>query len=531
MTVAVTFAVALTSVTVADEPESIESTSFETAPSAFWRGSVDVLSVAVAPQGEHVCAAFHDGSVTIFDRTTRQPIAVEKCHSGPVSDLAISDSGELLVTGSYDGTVRTWKIPSLDPVATMSGHSGRVVDVALSPDARTIASCGYDKTIRIWDAGSKAERAALTGHEATVRAVAFAPDGTILASAGDDGFVRLWNVEGLNEIGTRNGHDGRVRDVVFSPDGKTLASVGEDGAILLWSVSDADATPERLNHGAMIWSVAFSPRGSLIASGDADGSVDIWDIETGQITSSLEGHTDTITSLTFAADSKSLISSSHDGTVNVWSAKQPPHPALAQIEVAAGKVWATAVSPESSTIAVGGRRGFVQILDLTTGKQVAELDGHPATVDCLEFSRDGRLIATGGWRSKEVIVWQADDGAQKNSFEADGNIRSIAFSPNGKRLAAGCDDQLLVVWDIESGDLVKKTMLTHSRFTTCLILPTARQSQRVAATGPSPNRDGSNCGRPIRSPRLLDWMVTRSPSGRPCSIRTEVGWHQSVKMV
>lgn len=392
----------------AEENESadsalIEPTEFETAPAAMHRGSVDVLSVAVPRQGEQVFAALYDGSVMTLDRTSRKAIRLVKGHEGPVSGLAVSRSGKLFVTCGHDGTIRVWKLPKFELMRTMSGHSGRVIDVAISPDGRTIASCGYDGTVRIGRVDSKTERGRLTAHNGTVRAVAFSPDGTTLASAGDDGTVRLWNVEKLNETGTRSGHKGRVRDVVFSPDGKTLASVGEDGTVLLWSVADADKPPTKLTHGSMIWTVAFSPRGSLLATGDADGTIHVWDIETERIASSLEGHEDAITSLSFTSDSKTLYSSSHDGTVNAWNAKQPPHPALATIPVEAGKVWATAVSPATSRIAVGGRRGFVRILDLSTGKQVSELEGHPATVDCLEFSRDGRLIA------------QADGEAKKSS--------------------------------------------------------------------------------------------------------------------
>ena len=311
--------------------------------------------------------------------------------------------------------------------------------------------------MRIWSVGEAIERGTLTGHAATVRAVAFSPDGTILASAGDDGLVRLWSVGDLHEIGTRSGHAGLIRDVAFSPDGKTLAGAGEDGTVQLWSVADAAAAPKSFTHNAMMWSIAFSPRGSLLAIGDSDGMIHVWSLETGRITSTLEGHTDTVTSLHFAADSQTLFSSSHDGSINSWRAKQPPHPALATINIDAGKVWAMAVSPEGSRIAVGGQRGFFRVLDLATGKQIGELHGnHPATVDCLEYSPDGQFIATGSWRNNEVIVWRADDGAMQKSCKAEGHVRAIAFSPDGKRIAAGCEDKLLFVWNTESGELISK---------------------------------------------------------------------------
>ena len=138
----------------------------------------------------------------------------------------------------------------------------------------------------------------------------------------------------------------------------------------------------------------------MLAAGASNGMVHLWDVKSGRLTSSLEGHQDSVTSVSFSSDSKTLFSSSYEGLINAWSAKQPPHPVLATIGVDVGKVWATAVSTQSSRVAVGGRGGFVKIIDLKTGQQVSQLtDVHPTTVDCLEFSQDGSLIATGGWRS------------------------------------------------------------------------------------------------------------------------------------
>ncbi len=447
----------VSSVGLADEPVLSEPIEFETAPSALLRDSVDVLSVAVGANGQYLFAAFYDGSVMTLDRESRKPVRLITCHDGPVNDLAVSKSGELLVTAGADGLVKAWRLPDFEPATVMSGHENRVIAVALSPDGRKIASCGYDKTIRLWDVESGAQRGTSANHSATIRDVAFSADGLTLASAGNDGTVRLWDAENLTETGTRNGHSGRVRSVVFSPDGQTLASGGEDGAVLLWNVADAEASPGTLSHETMIWHVAFSPRGSLLAASDSAGTIHLWDVESQRETGSLEGHADSVTSLSFAADSQTLFSGSHDGLINAWRAKQPPHPSLATIDVDTGKVWATAVAPKVSQIAVGGRGGFVQFLEMTTGKQVAELaDVHPATVDCLEYSHDGSLIATGGWRNEEVIVWRTDDGARQQSFQADGNIRAITFSPDGTKIAAGCEDKLLFVWDVASGELVKK---------------------------------------------------------------------------
>ncbi|MEZ6063279.1 MAG: WD40 repeat domain-containing protein [Planctomycetaceae bacterium] len=439
----------------ADREPAIEAMEFETTASRALNGSTDVLCLAESPSGSDLIAAFHDGCVILFDRTTRQRVAGTKCHDAPVSDMAVA--GNVLAAAVDDGTVRTWSLPDLTPINVLPGHAGRAVGVAVSADGHTIASCGIDGTVRLWHADPAAEIAVLTGHNAAVRAVAFSADGRLLASAGDDGTVRLWRAETRQQISSLDGHAGRIRDVAFSPDGRLLASAGEDGTVRLWNADAPETPPRSLKHDAMVWRLCFASHGRLLASGDADGTIRLWNVETGALTATLHDHTDTITSLLFAADSKSLFSSSHDGTINTWHAMKPLQPPLAVIDIDAGKVWASAVSPTDGHVAAGGRDGFVRIVDLRSGQTSLDLnEPNGTTIDCLEYSLDGRMIAAAGWKSSEVVVWNVADGSLMRTFVADANVRAIAFSPDGTILAAGCDDNQLLVWDVASGDLKQK---------------------------------------------------------------------------
>jgi WD40 repeat protein len=64
------------------------------------------------------------------------------------------------------------------------------------------------------------------------------------------------------------------------------------------------------------------------------------------------------------------------------------------------------------------------------------------------FSRDGRILATGGV-SGTVELWDTDTGAPRGQpMTGDGQpVSSIAFSSDGQLLAAGDDDYTLRLWD------------------------------------------------------------------------------------
>jgi len=88
------------------------------------------------------------------------------------------------------------------------------------------------------------------------------------------------------------------------------------------------------------------------------------------------------------------------------------------------------------------------------GKAALMFEGHSAAVTSVAFSPDGKRLATGS-EDKTAIVWDLESIKAPFSLEGHSNVvTSIAFSPDGKRLATGSDDKTAKIWDLESGKAV-----------------------------------------------------------------------------
>ena len=430
-----------------------------------------ILAVAFSQDGNIVAGGSGDGFVRLWDVASHQPVGRPiRVGVGRVTSVAFSPRGSILAVGGTDGIVRLWDITSRRPVGgPLTGLTGAVTSVAFSRDGATVAAGSADGTARRWRVAThQPVGPPLRAGTGRVNSMAFSPQGSILAVGGKDGIVRLWDMTSRRPVGgPLTGLTGAVTSVAFSRDGATVAAGDTDGTARLWDVATHEPVGGPLTgHTAAVTTMAFSPNGKILATGSSDGTDRLWDVTTGGLASSpLTGHSGAVTSVAFSRDGTILATGSKDGTARLWDVATQ-RPIGGPLTGHAGPVTSVAFSADGKTLATGSSDGTVWLWDLASHQHIGSALGIPhSPVMSVAFSPDGKTLATASSKTPAqqsiynatgpVWLWnvathQRIGGALPGDT---GPVTSVAFSPDGKLLAAGTTAGEVWSWYTATGHL------------------------------------------------------------------------------
>jgi WD40 repeat protein/beta-lactamase regulating signal transducer with metallopeptidase domain len=406
-----------------------------------------VRALAFSADGKSLASGSEDATVRVWDMAGTAKWVL-KGHNGKVCAVAFSPRGRYVVSAGMDVTCRVWDTMTGHQVQSLRGHNDALTSLAWSPDGRFLVTAGYDRSMKLWVVTTGPWRM-LTGHTGPVKTAVFSPDGKFILSGGGwpkgDKTLRLWDAQTGKEIRKFEGHTDQVSTAAFAPDGKTILSGGVDSVLRRYDVESGELLQELKGHSDHIIDVKFSRDGRLAVTASHDKTVRIWDLESGRTLHVLTGHTEWVRGADFTPDARRVVSAGRDATVRVWDVEKGTE--LKRIDLpkeqadapSSPKEWidALALSPDGKRVAAP-QGSVVRIFDVETGRQLRQLEGHPASVMGVAWSPDGKTLLSGSY-DRTARLWDMETGRELHVFRDHRNwVWAVGFSPDGRRiLSAG----------------------------------------------------------------------------------------------
>jgi quinoprotein glucose dehydrogenase len=243
--------------------------------------------------------------------------------------------------------------------------------------------------------------------------------------------IGLWNADGpdLSQQISLDGHTAPVLALAFSSSGEMLASASADHTAKLWDVASGQEVISLPEHAGKVTAVCFAPDGVSVVTGSDDHLIRVWDAYGGLPMATLDGHTGAVTSLAFNAPGNVLASASDDRSIKLWDMEigqqtgaidigdQPP-------------VLAMVFSPTQPVLATSDGGGVVRLWNSRTCEEIkrVELDG--TQVLSVAFSPDGRAIAASGVDGR-MVVSRLDNDEVLADFVAPDTPLLIQYATDG----------------------------------------------------------------------------------------------------
>lgn len=438
---------------------------FDAGPRLLPGHQADVLAVAFSPDSETVATGGEDGTVLVWNTDRPEDPTRLTPGQGFVRSIAYSPDGGLLAAAVADDIV-AWEIEGLraGPEIEIGDHADFVAAVAFSPDGTRLATASRDGAVKIWDLGAGAEAQTLD-HGAAVTSLAFGPDGRWLITGSDDSTARRWDLEQSPASASVLPHAGPVTQVVVDDGGQWFATGGVSDPVRLFRLQDAAAAPITL--AGPVTALGFDPQGRWLAIGSDEGSARLWDLqrldETRPIV--LKRGDASVTELAFSPDGRELAWGTGDNATYLWTVGDTTRAPNALPIDGSAAVEAIAYSPDGTRLVTGSGDHLLSVWDVASRSQESvPTPDLPDGVNDVAFDPISQWIMVAVKRDKAALLYQADDlAAEPRRLEGLGaEVRTVAFSPDGRWLVAGDLGGDVLVWDRENLDATPTPLPQHS---------------------------------------------------------------------
>ncbi len=247
---------------------------------------------------------------------------------------------------------------------------------------------------------------------------------------------------------TFRGHQGGVYGVAVSRSGKTILSTSDDRNVFQYTPLDESkhTLVQRMLSPGINVALCSDDREAAFCDG---GDVVVFDLGSRKVKAKFENPRGGIRSLAVGGNGAFVLTGATDGAVRWWSVAKNDLDHTLDIDDKA-TVSALAISSDSRSAAMGLSDGRICVWDLTKQRELERWKAHKGIVTAIAFSPDGKRIVSGG-DDNIGNVWQASGSLVKKLAGHEGPVLAVGWCSDGQRVITAGIDKKVCLWNGTQG--------------------------------------------------------------------------------
>ncbi|KAK9118219.1 hypothetical protein Scep_016312 [Stephania cephalantha] len=399
--------------------------------------------------GEDFLVNFYEGPPFKFKLSHRD-------HGNFVNCIRFSPDGSKFISVSSDkkGIIYDGKTgEKIGELSSEDGHKGSIYAVSWSPDSKQVLTVSADKSAKIWeiteDGNGRAKKTLACpgsgGVEDMLVGCLWQNDYLVTVSLG--GTISLFSASDPDKSPVSfSGHLKSVSALAVLPGiQKVILSSSYDGIIVRWIQGIGYSGKLTRKDNSQIKCFAATEE-EIISSGfdNKVSRVPLREDQCGDAEAIDIGSQPKDLSLAVATPDLLLVSTD-SGVVLLHGQK-----VLSTTNLGFA-VTASAIAPDGSEAIVGGQDGKLHLYSITgdTLKEEAVLEKHRGAISVIRYSPDASMFASGDV-NREAVVWDRNthEVKLKNMLYHSARINCLAWSPDNTLIATGSLDTCIIIYEL-----------------------------------------------------------------------------------
>lgn len=415
------------------------------------------------------------------------------------SDQNDQSSQSVFMSASHDCTIRIWDIKKKSSGVLPRKHANYIRCAEWSPaDADRMASAGDNKELICWEEENenKWNSRILATLDDWIYGLSWSPDGKRIACGERSGQVSVIDLQG-RLINFSRKHKEYVRRLSWSPDNSGIFASGSDeGTVCLWNADSEEVVKEPLIqlelYGKRITGLAWLENGKYLLISDTDcymildtakllscgGQQEVSLSKREELLIKKEKRKNISAAAVQRKSEKDFAAVFYEESVEIFYTTCIGDGNIEVISIDTAEWSQETVSSSQwnakcSRLICGCDNGEICLVDVKAGEMDKDridikkiVDGCGCSVRCTDWAKDGKRLAA-GYDDQRVRIWNVSE--RKCLAVLDGHresIKSIAWSPDNSLLASGDNASGLRVWDMSSLEKGSVRLLEEKSFGT-----------------------------------------------------------------